>query len=171
MQNIEIKYRANNFPQLVAFLNQQPEIRRIYQHAQKDIYFTVPEGRLKLRIEDEKKPHLIRYFRPDVAETRISEYAIEEVDNPEDTVRRLSLQNPLLAVVEKVRTLYLFKNVRIHLDKVKTLGEFVEFESVIDEQVDYEAAKSNLNMLLELLKDYLGAAEATGYLELTMKGK
>jgi adenylate cyclase class IV len=61
--------------------------------------------------------------------------------------------------------------VRIHLDKVKTLGEFVEFESVIDEQVDYETAKSNLNILLELLRNYLGATEATGYLELVTKGK
>jgi predicted adenylyl cyclase CyaB len=171
MQNIEIKYRAKNLPQLEAFLTQQAEIRRIYQHNQKDIYFSVAEGRLKLRIEDEKKPHLIRYFRPDVAETRISDYTIEEVDNPEETVQRLSLQNPLLAVVEKVRTLYLFKNVRIHLDKVKTLGEFVEFESVIDEQVDYETAKSNLNMLLDLLRNYLGATEGTGYLELVTKGK
>jgi predicted adenylyl cyclase CyaB len=171
MQNIEIKYRANNLIQFEEFLNQQLGICRIYQHSQKDIYFTVPDGRLKLRIEDEKKPHIIRYFRPDVAKTRISNYAIEEVDNPEVAVQKVSTEYPLLAVVEKIRTLYLFKNVRIHLDRVKLLGEFVEFESVIDAHTDYKTAKLNLNKLLKLVQRYLDTAEASGYLELIMKGR
>ena len=36
-------------------------------------------------------------------------------------------------MVDKIRTLYLFKNVRIHLDEVKKLGTYIELEAVIAE--------------------------------------
>jgi predicted adenylyl cyclase CyaB len=37
----------------------------------------------------------------------------------------------ILAVVSKTRHLYLYKNARIHIDMVRGLGTFVEFEVLV----------------------------------------
>ncbi len=37
-------------------------------------------------------------------------------------------------IIEKNREIYLYENVRIHLDEVKKLGNFLEFEAVMDEK-------------------------------------
>ena len=37
-------------------------------------------------------------------------------------------------IIEKNRNIYLYQNVRIHLDEVNKLGNFLEFEAVMDEK-------------------------------------
>ena len=50
-------------------------------------------------------------------------------------------------IVRKRREIYLWKNVRIHLDEVEGLGEFIEFEAVLT-STDAEAeARADLEML------------------------
>jgi predicted adenylyl cyclase CyaB len=44
-------------------------------------------------------------------------------------------------VVKKVREIFLVENVRIHLDQVDGLGEFVELEAVFDGSAAAEAAQ------------------------------
>jgi predicted adenylyl cyclase CyaB len=39
----------------------------------------------------------------------------------------------VLTVVDKRRTVFLYQNVRIHLDRVEGLGMFLEFEAVMPE--------------------------------------
>ncbi len=46
-----------------------------------------------------------------------------------------------ITVVEKQRDLYLYRHTRIHLDRVKGLGTFVELETVVTTQSDEEAAR------------------------------
>ncbi|MEZ4747950.1 MAG: class IV adenylate cyclase [Calditrichia bacterium] len=168
MQNIEIKYHTEQLAELQNFLVNSLKITHEFRHRQRDIYFAVPEGRLKIRIQDEQQPHLIRYFRPDIAETRISDYTIEMLDDAEQTITELQQKHHVLATVEKVRTLFLYKNVRIHLDEVALLGDFVEFESVISDSCDAATAQRNLDEIMQLLQPYLGTPESGGYLNLLL---
>ena len=50
-------------------------------------------------------------------------------------------------VVEKKRRLFLYKNSRIHLDEVRGLGTFIEFEVLV------KHGKQQAQKLLELLSD------------------
>lgn len=97
---------------------------------QRDTYFHVPNGRLKLRQEEHGKPHLIAYERPDQAGPRESRYRLVDVDHVEELIAALSSTLGIKVVVAKVRRLFLWKNVRIHLDEVDDLGSFLELEAV-----------------------------------------
>ena len=52
----------------------------------------------------------------------------------------LAATSGVLIVVEKEREVFLYQNVRIHLDRVSDLGEFVEFEAVLSAGDDAEQA-------------------------------
>lgn len=104
--------------------------------SQLDTYFLVPHGRLKLREEEGARPHLIAYERPDRAAERESRYRIVEVDEPEALKAALGAALGVRAVVAKERRLFLWEEVRIHLDRVDGLGEFIEFEAVADSGSD-----------------------------------
>jgi len=100
---------------------------------QKDIYFKVPSGILKLRIENEKYT-LIRYNRDEKGK-RWSNYELLklEVMHPggENPEKYLSGIFKTETIVKKKRIFYLYNNTRIHLDVVKGLGVFLELETLL----------------------------------------
>ena len=99
---------------------------------QTDTYFCVQKGRLKLRETADKKSELIFYERDE--ESSASMQSIYDVLPLTD----LSLKNFLVkslgikTVVEKDRRLLKLENARIHLDRAKSLGQFLEFEVVAE---------------------------------------
>ncbi len=99
---------------------------------QKDTYFAVPRGRLKLRQEKGKIAHLIAYKRSDVAGNRESSYQIVAVPKAVELEEALAGALSVVAVVNKSRHLFLYKEVRIHLDSVEGLGDYIEFEGVAE---------------------------------------
>jgi predicted adenylyl cyclase CyaB len=105
---------------------------------QTDTYFHADHGRLKLREttggDGRVDRCLITYYRPDDAAPRASEYAVTPV--PPNASRSLQRELRVLAVVRKERSLYLWEGVRIHLDAVETLGDFIEFEAVLGGDCD-----------------------------------
>ena len=101
---------------------------------QRDTYFRVAEGRLKLREEEPGEAHLIAYSRPDDADVRVSSYRV--VPAAEGTLAALTETLGVDVVVEKRRRLLLWETVRIHLDEVAGLGSFVELEAVADPDSD-----------------------------------
>jgi adenylate cyclase, class 2 len=98
---------------------------------QRDTYFEVPRGRLKLR-EELGGSHLIAYERPDLAEQKESRYRLVEISEPTELREVLAVTLGIRVVVSKTRHLFIFKGVRIHLDRVDGLGNFIEFEGVAD---------------------------------------
>ena len=168
MQNIEIKYRLPDPAALGDFLGSQDDVRFSWRHQQHDIYFRTASGRLKLRIEDEKPATLIEYHRPDSQQARISNYTLTPVENGQQTLEQLRQEHGILAEVLKIRTLYFYKNVRIHLDDVRQLGGFLEFESVISEAVPQEAAARHFDEIDQRLQGHVGEAVAVGYLDLLL---
>jgi homotetrameric cytidine deaminase len=95
---------------------------------QRDTYFARVSGRLKLREQTPGRAELIQYRRPDEAGPRVSDYRI--VPAPEGLGAALDAALGTVAVVEKRRRLLIADGVRIHLDRVEGLGEFVELEAV-----------------------------------------
>ena len=99
---------------------------------QRDTYFAVARGRLKLREEEPGGATLIAYERPDAAAERVSEYRLVPVGEPEGLRAALAAANGIAAVVVKRRHLLLWESVRIHLDEVRGLGSFLELEAVAE---------------------------------------
>ena len=63
----------------------------------------------------------------------------------------------------------MFKNVRIHLDTVVDLGEFVEFESVIGDKYSREQAERNLEELLHKFSEFSWEVIPESYSDLLIK--
>lgn len=97
---------------------------------QRDTYFHARGGRLKLREQRPGGATLIQYERPDEDGAKLSRYRLIGVDDGAACRAGLDAALGTRAVVEKERRLFLWRNVRIHLDRVAGLGAFVEFEAV-----------------------------------------
>jgi predicted adenylyl cyclase CyaB len=115
---------------------------------QRDTYFTVPHGRLKLRREGNGTAHLIAYERSDDPGQRESRYRIVEVEDDRGLEAALAAGIGIDGSVSKTRRLYLYRGVRIHLDAVDGLGAYIEFEGVaapgISDLSDFERLLSDL---------------------------
>jgi adenylate cyclase, class 2 len=97
---------------------------------QRDTYFHAVTGRLKLREAPPRPAELIAYDRADLAGPTVSLYRIVAVADHLALIDALSDSLGVRCVVEKARRLLLWRNVRIHLDRVTGLGHFVEVEAV-----------------------------------------
>lgn len=128
--NLELKAKLSN-------LHDAETIARVIgakKHSvltQIDTYFNIANGRLKLREINDRKFELIYYHRANKAGDRYSEYTIVPLKEPRTVKRILSKLLGQKVVVRKKRVLYLFNNARIHLDRVKGLGSFIEFEVLV----------------------------------------
>lgn len=118
-----------------------------------DTYFNVPKGRLKLR-EIENKPYaqLIYYEREDIAAPKKSEVYILEIAKPSDFKRKVEKILGIKSVVDKIREIYIYEETKIHLDYVKKLGFFIEFEKkTSNEKLEIEKSRKFLEKLMKRL--------------------
>jgi len=118
---------------------------------QRDTYFRVAAGRLKLREEQPGGATLIQYDRPDAARSRTSAYRLVSIDDPDGLRTALDAALGTLVVVDKERHLFLADAVRIHLDRVRGLGSFVELEGVAPAGSDLEPERAKVARLQEAL--------------------
>jgi homotetrameric cytidine deaminase len=120
---------------------------------QRDTYFAVPRGRLKLREEDPGGATLIGYERPDDASERVSSYRLVEVPEPGALREALAAANGVAVVVDKRRRLLLWeRTVRLHLDDVSGLGSFLEIEAVAQPGSDLGRERDQVARLRDLLE-------------------
>ncbi len=103
---------------------------------QRDTYFRVASGGLKLRDERPGRSHLIQFQRANEPQQRESRYRIIEVDDGAILSAALADAIGIHVVVTKHRRLFLWREVRIHLDRVEHLGEFIELEAVAPSDSD-----------------------------------
>ena len=128
--------------------------KRIGKFRQIDIYFNVPEGRLKLReVEGSNKTEMIYYERENIAGPKKGDVFILKVQEAEIFRNLLKSLLKTSAIVEKVREIYQYQGTQIHLDIVEKLGNFVEFERKTP--ADTEAIRKN-QQTLEKLMEKLG---------------
>ncbi len=121
---------------------------------QRDTYFAVARGRLKLREQEPGVPHLIGYARADRPEQRESRYRIAALAGGADAAATRAMLEAALGiecVVVKERRLFLWHDVRIHLDRVEGLGTFIELEAVAPADSDLSAEHERVAQLREAL--------------------
>ncbi len=131
--NVELKARCAD----------PARVRRILEAAgaefrgldrQRDVYFNVVAGRLKLRRGTIERS-LVHYHRVDAAAVKRSEVTLarlEALTTPELDAIEAALTAGLgvATVVEKAREIHFVGNVKFHLDEVPGLGSFVELEAI-----------------------------------------
>ncbi len=126
-ENLELKARVNNLSQCESVAHSIGATFLESLH-QLDLYFEASSGRLKLRIINSGKGELICYDRNESTTYRLSRYHKFDTDNSQDLLKVLSESLHVKVTVEKKRIVYLLNGIRIHLDDVKNLGSFIEFE-------------------------------------------
>ncbi len=130
-RNIEIKARIARIEDLL------PRAQALAGGAapelieQDDSFFTVPQGRLKLRQFADGSAELIHYHRADHAEAKASDYVRVPAPDPAALREALTRACGLQGRVRKQRWLLLAGQTRIHLDRVQGLGDFMELEVVL----------------------------------------
>jgi adenylate cyclase class 2 len=138
---------------------------------QRDTYFEVARGRLKLREEDGAVPHLIAYERPDLSAQRESRYRIVEVAEAGDLKAALASALGVKVTVVKRRRLFIWEtNVRIHLDAVEGLGDFIEIEAVAASDSDLSREADQAMRLREAIGIEDGDVIGGSYCDLMVAG-
>lgn len=117
-----------------------------------DTYYNNQTGRLKVREIDNQICEVIFYQRPDKTNFKVSDYSIETVPNDQcKNIKRLYGKTyGEKVMVSKVRNLWFINNTRIHLDKVKNLGTFLELETVVKGKI--LGAKNEFDLVVKMLK-------------------
>jgi len=149
-QNLELKARCPR-PAAARAAVLQLDLRAEFVEQQTDTYFLAARGRLKLREIDGQTAVLIWYDRPDAAQARTSSYRRAAVADPGALKAALAAGLGIRGAVRKQREIYLWHNVRIHLDHVADLGSFLEFEAVLTGGGDPVVAQERLDRLCVLL--------------------
>lgn len=117
---------------------------------QRDTFFVVATGKLKLREEDQRS-YLIGYGRVERDGLQLSDYQLVPVPDPAAMRTLLAGTLGVLAEVRKRRTLLLCRNVRLHLDEVEGLGLLGEIEAVVPDGGDPEAERAFVDATLAAL--------------------
>lgn len=108
---------------------------------QKDTYFNVPIGRLKLR-EGNVENALIFYQRKDSKDAKISDVILYPHEPKNELKEMLKKIHGIKVIVEKERRIYFIDNVKFHFDTIRGLGDFVEVEAIdLENNKDVEALK------------------------------
>jgi predicted adenylyl cyclase CyaB len=144
-RNLEFKAKARDLAALRQVFAKDGAVF-VEDLLQVDTYYRVSNGRLKLRETVGHQAELIFYNREEGSASRMqSNYEVLRLADA--SVKGFLAQAiGVKVVVEKQRRLMKLGNARIHLDQVKDLGEFIEFE-VVSESDDKRDAE-----LLEKLK-------------------
>lgn len=158
-RNVELKARCADLERAAAAAA-AIGARRVRVERQRDTFFFVSHGRLKLRErawreeqggEDRSGAELIAYARDDRPEARESRYTVVPVAAPELLAAALASTLGVRGAVVKRRALWMWQGVRIHLDAVEGLGAFVEFEAVIGPEMSDAQGHAHLARLREAL--------------------
>jgi adenylate cyclase, class 2 len=116
-QNLELKARISSVSEAVRTAHHLKAQAKGVLH-QRDIYYKVSLGRLKLRIIQDHSAELIFYSRPNKKGSRYSDYFVLPVDDAILTNALCTTAFGQKVAVEKKRHLFFYKNSRIHLDEV-----------------------------------------------------
>ena len=152
MINLEIKIRVFNSDEIKKkVLDIQAKF--LGTLFQVDTYFIVGDRRLKLR-EEKNKSYFVYYKRPNILGSKFSKYYIVNIPVSFSKIIKkvASFIFGIKIVVNKKRDLFIYKNTRIHLDKIDELGEFIELETVfVKNLTEYELKEEHYFVI-----NYLG---------------
>lgn len=149
--NVEIKARCPD-PEDARHRLLRSGARYVGLDEQRDTYFRVQQGRLKLR-EGRIENALIFYRRADGAAPKESDVLLFRLSTTAELREVLTAALKVDVVVQKSRHIYFIDNVKVHVDRVHGLGEFVEVEAIDKEG---GAEKAALRRQCERVMEFLG---------------
>lgn len=137
MQNFEYKAELRD-PGLARMICKKIRADLTVRLRQTDTYYNIARGRLKKReaiaidraVGSPEPVEYIFYERPTRVSPKISEFQL--YSHAEVIERYGQAPLPVWLVVEKTRELYIWNNVRIHIDEVIGLGWYFEFEILVN---------------------------------------
>ena len=124
--SIELKARCADPARVRSILKSRRAVFKGLDH-QRDTYFRVPSGRLKLR-EGNIENALIYYKRADQKNSKRCDSFLYKSPGGSSFKKILTLVLGALVAVDKKREIYFIRNAKFHIDKVRKLGSFVEIE-------------------------------------------
>ena len=163
MRNVEIKCELRDRARALRICNELGA-RRVGLLEQRDTYYRVVDGRLKRRECPGRPDQWIAYTRTNDARPRPSDYELLSADEAAQRFDLAALAE--WAVVDKRRTLLMVGLVRVHLDEVAGLGEFLELEARVNERQDEAQAARALERILRAFAPALGAICPESYSDL-----
>ena len=149
--NIEFKARTKNLKELEEkLLSLNPIL--IGEDHQKDTYYDVSIGRLKLR-EGNIENALIWYQREDVGGAKQSDILLYK-HAPDDALKKILIKlHGIKIIVDKIRKIYFVENVKFHFDVVEGLGTFVEVEAIDSTgEIGIEKLKEQCNFYINFFQ-------------------
>jgi adenylate cyclase class 2 len=185
--NVEIKARCHDLSAARKTLLRLGA-RLVGPDHQRDTYFRVPHGRLKLR-EGQIENNLIFYARPDQDGPKRSDVILVGTRPGSDLEALLTAALGQSAIVEKRREIYFVEvsditmpddptaterarareNVKVHLDTVTGLGSFVEIEAIdLDGTLGLPLLDAQCRRLMERLGIRDADLEAASYSDLVL---
>ncbi len=128
--NIEIKAKARNFERQKQLAQSISDVSATIL-VQEDTFYNTSRGRLKLRVLSSGQGELIYYERVDALGPKKSNYLIFKTTDPHTLHQVLLAAHGIRGVVRKKRILFISGQIRIHVDEVEDLGQFLELEVVM----------------------------------------
>jgi adenylate cyclase class IV len=163
--NVEIKARAPNLAEVRAKVaSLTSDVGRVID--QKDTFFHVGRGRLKLREFADGRGELIAYERPDEPGPKASAYTLVPCDRAALLLQALGAVLPIRGEVVKRREIFLIGRTRVHLDEVEGLGSFVELEVVLRDAEPTHVGELEARALMMALGIRPDACVAGAYIDL-----
>ncbi len=164
-RNVEIKARLVD-PEATrrrveALADGPPEILE-----QRDTFFRVARGRLKLRETAGGRAELIYYERPDDPEPVESQYEVVPIANGPALRELLARSLGVRGEVVKRRRLFHARRTRIHLDDVHGLGAFLELEVELGDEDTVAEGQQEADRLLGALGIDAASLVAEAYVDL-----
>jgi adenylate cyclase class 2 len=168
MRNLEAKFRIVDVRQARARAEAIGFTLRATL-VQRDTFFGVAQGKLKLR-EEAEGAALIHYRRVHQSTLEVSDYEIVPVTDPAPMHAMLAGALGVIAEIRKVRTLLMRLNVRLHLDRVEGLGSFGEIEAVVAGEETPEIYRAEVDSILAALEITPADLISESYFELVSRG-
>jgi len=135
---------------------------------QTETYFRVPEGRLKRRVsatsQGDEPVEWLFYHRENRAQPKISRFTIY---SDEQAKQRFGVRPiPEWVVVRKRRQVWVVGALRVHIDDVDELGEFLEVEALVSPVQHVAACHKQIRKIITALAPALGESISCGYCDL-----
>lgn len=131
---------------------------------QTDTYYRLTDGRLKRRETVGKQIEWVYYHRPDRVSPKMSNFTLLT----DEQARRRWGTHSLTAwlTVCKRRELWMIDSVRVHLDEVEQLGDFIEFEAPVSRILSVHRCYQLIGSLREAFGPALGEHISVSYSDL-----
>lgn len=146
--DIEIKARCEDHDKIRNIISKKGA-RSIGVFDMEDVYFNVPQGRLKARMGD-IKDILIQYDREDISTPKKSEFLVSVIQKGSNIIPSLCKALGVKVVVRKKREVWILNNIRFHIDNVEELGKFIEIEARGEDEDDLPKLKEQIKEFLDL---------------------